>query len=248
MFDTSMFAAWGTTPRHNGSSSRNWAAPRKTTDSSSSTPGAMPRTPAFSFAVDAMTCSSRCAGVASGAPSSTCASAAALEGFSSSAPRVETAIEAISGRVTGSPCSVRYRCMAWSHTLSTTSLMLPPARSPTRLTSDSGRSKIAKLRAGDCRIVAEASRGALKGSALAPRRSPIASGTIPASRRPTPAMVAAWRRASFSVSAGLGRRALSARRRVFSCGPHSGVMVASSGDSDSEPNSILAPLMPSASP
>ena len=69
MFETSMVAAWGTTPRHTGSSSRNCAAPRKTTDSSSSTPGAMPRTPAFSVSVDVTTCSSRCAGVASGAPS-----------------------------------------------------------------------------------------------------------------------------------------------------------------------------------
>ena len=137
--------------------------------------------------------------------------------------------------------------MASSHTLSTTSLMLPPARSPTRLTLDSGRSKIAKLRAGDCLIVAEASLGALNGSALAPRRSPIASGTIPASRRPTPTMVAACRRASFSVSAGLDCLVGRSRRRVSLRGPHSGVMVGSSDDSDSEPNSILAPLMPSAS-
>ena len=136
--------------------------------------------------------------------------------------------------------------MASSHTVSTTSLTLPLARSPTRLTSDSGRSKNAKLRAGDWRRVAEASRGAVKGSAREPRRRPTASGTIPASRWPTPTAVPTWRRASFSVSAVLDRRPALARRGFSLRGAHSGVMVASSGVSDSAPNSILAPLMPSA--
>ena len=134
--------------------------------------------------------------------------------------------------------------MASSQTLSTTSLTLPPAASPTRFTSAIGRSKMAKLRAGDCRVVADASRGAVNGSLRAPRRSPTASGTTSASRRPTPTNVCTWLRA---IPTGLGRRDGRGARRRSLRGPHSGTIASVSGDSDSEPNSIRAPLMPSAS-
>ena len=70
-------------------------------------PRDIPLTPAFADVVEAITWASRCAGVASAAPSSTCASAAALEGVSSPAARVETAIDATSGRLTCSPRSAR---------------------------------------------------------------------------------------------------------------------------------------------
>jgi hypothetical protein len=115
--------------------------------------------------------------------------------------------------------------MASSQTARMTSLTLPPTCSATHLASDSGRSKIAKLLDGDCRRASAASRGELKGSARASRRSPAICRMTSTSRRTTPTMVCSCTRSGFRGSRRFGEIAWRAGREAAGRGAQIGLIV-----------------------